>query len=117
MCLDKDILYKGNKVYSPETCVFVPERINILFVKSDKIRGEYPIGVTWRKDRGRFSSRCCDAHGTYKPLGCYDTVEGAFNAYKTFKEKVIKQVADEYKHLIPNKLYQAMYNYQVEIND
>lgn len=117
MCLDKDILSKGNKVYSPQTCVFVPNNINVLFVKRDNDRGKYPIGVTWRKDRGKFSSRCNDAHGTYKPLGCYDTIEDAFNAYKTFKEKIIKQVADEYKHLIPQRLYEAMYNYEIEIND
>ena len=36
MHLDKDILYKGNKVYSRETCIFVPQRINNLFVKSNK---------------------------------------------------------------------------------
>ena len=41
ICLDKDILVKGNKVYSPETCVFVPNRINCLFTKTDKNRGKY----------------------------------------------------------------------------
>ena len=45
MCLDKDILIKGNKIYSPETCCFVPEKINTLFVKSDKSRGNNPIGT------------------------------------------------------------------------
>lgn len=45
MCLDKDILCKGNKIYSPETCIFVPNRINVLFVKSDGSRGDLPIGV------------------------------------------------------------------------
>ena len=46
MCLDKDILCKGNKVYSRETCIFVPERINLLFTKCDNRRGDSPIGVT-----------------------------------------------------------------------
>lgn len=36
MCLDKDILNKGNKIYSPDTCIFVPETINKLFIKNDK---------------------------------------------------------------------------------
>ena len=31
--LDKDILVKGNKIYSPETCCFVPQDVNILFTK------------------------------------------------------------------------------------
>jgi hypothetical protein len=45
MALDKDILYKGNKIYSPDTCVFVPQEINALFVKNDANRGDLPIGV------------------------------------------------------------------------
>ena len=45
MCLDKDILVKHNKIYSPETCIFVPHKINTLFTKSDNSRGENPIGI------------------------------------------------------------------------
>ena len=40
MCLDKDIFCKGNKLYSRCTCIFVPQRINLLFTKSDKSRGK-----------------------------------------------------------------------------
>ena len=46
MCLDKDILYKHNKVYSPKTCIFVPQTINSLFVKRDNNRGESVIGTS-----------------------------------------------------------------------
>lgn len=46
-----------------------------------------------------------------------DQVEEAFLTYKRFKENYIKQVADEYKNLIPDKVYQALYNYKVEITD
>ena len=121
MHLDKDILCKGNKIYSPENCIFVPERINILFVKSDASRGKYPIGVCWRKSRNKFMSQCNilnkENNRKHIYLGTYNTIEEAFLAYKTFKEKYIKEVADEYKDLIPQKLYDALYKYEVEIND
>ena len=50
-------------------------------------------------------------------IGNYHTEEEAFCAYKKFKEEYIKCVANEYKDLIPNKLYKAMMEYEVEIND
>lgn len=50
-------------------------------------------------------------------LGCYNTQEKAFEVYKQFKENYIKEVADYYKDQIPQKLYDAMYKYEVDIND
>lgn len=114
MALDKDILHKGNKVYSPENCVFVPNSINVLFTKCDKARGKYPIGVIkrWNKYVARVNKGNERIH-----LGLYDTPEEAFLAYKHAKEQYIKEVAEEYKDKIPNKLYEAMMNYEVEITD
>lgn len=122
MCLDKDILVKGNKIYSPDTCIFVPERINILFVKCNNDRGEYPIGVSYHKRDKKFRARCSVYDNKTNKneniyLGYYNTPEQAFGSYKEFKEKYIKEVADYYKEQIPKKLYQAMYNYEVNIND
>lgn len=116
MTLDKDILYKGNKIYSPKTCIYVPQRINNLFVKSDKVRGEYPIGVSWSKKECEFIAKCRVLNKDYT-LGRYATSDEAFQSYKKFKEKVIKNVADEYKEFIPIKLYNAMYEYEIKIND
>lgn len=117
MCLDKDILVKGNKIYSPSTCIFVPKRINSLFIKSDKARGEYPIGVYYYKQTNRFKAQCNNGYKNRINLGYYNTLEEAFNSYKTYKENLIKEVANKYKELIPTKLYQAMINYEIEIND
>ena len=50
-------------------------------------------------------------------IGLYDNEYEAFLSYKRFKEKYIKQIANEYKDIIPQKLYDAMYRYEVEIND
>lgn len=122
MCLDKDILYKGNKIYSPENCVLVPNRINLLFVKCDKTRGEYPIGVSYYKRNNNLSVMCRvykNNKSKRKFLGYFPLNKPfqAFHVYKVFKESYIKQVADEYKDLIPNKLYEALYKYEIEIND
>ena len=56
MCLDKDILFKNNTIYSPKTCVFTPKRINNLFTKRQNDRGDYYIGVTYHKKTGKFES-------------------------------------------------------------
>ena len=122
IALDKDILHKGNKIYSPENCVFVPHNINLLFTKHDKARGKYPIGVYYNKRDKKFRAQCSvydfeENKTKRKHLGLYDTKEQAFEVYKEFKEKNIKEVADYYKGRIPDKLYDALYNYEVEIDD
>lgn len=118
MCLDKDILVKGNKMYSPDTCVFVPQEINLLFTKCDAARGELPIGVRIKTNRrtNKFEAQC-KVHGKKKHIGYYSSPEEASAAYKEFKEELIKSIADEYKDYIPDKLYDAMYNYEVSIFD
>lgn len=118
MCLDKDILIKGNKIYSPETCMIVPERINILFIKRDNDRGKYPIGVNPCR-RDNYLVVHCKTLEKIEHLGYFPLNKPfqAFTCYKNFKENYIKQIADEYKDLIPIELYDALYRYEVEIND
>ena len=116
MEIDKDILFKNNKIYSPETCIFLPHCINSIFCKSDAKRGEYPIGVSYHKKIGKFQSYCT-INNKRVYLGYYNTAEDAFMEYKLFKEKYIKEIADQYKKYIPKKLYKALYDYNVEITD
>ena len=120
MHLDKDILCKGNKIYSRDTCIFVPQRINSLFVKRDNDRGDCPIGVTPNL-LGNYVVQCSDRYGKQIYLGIYSTKEEAFSVYKNYKEKLIKDVIDSYEGKIPephySKLRDAMYNYKVEIDD
>ena len=116
--LDKDILIKGNKIYSPETCCLVPQTVNNLFVKSNAARGKYPIGVSYYKSISKYACQCHDS-GENVYLGVYNNPEEAFNVYKQFKEKVIKRIAkEEYnKGNIIKQCYDAMMNYEVEITD
>ena len=112
--LDKDILIKGNKIYSSDTCIFVPRAINSLIIKSDKMRGNYPIGVTYKNNK--YIARC-NVNGNRIFLGTYKTLEEAFKTYKQYKENLIKEIANKYKNQIPDKLYRALLNYEVEIID
>lgn len=121
--LDKDILKKGNKEYSPSTCVLVDNRINLLFTKTNSKRGDFPIGVYYKKNLGKFVAQCSiitDKGKRQQHLGVFPTPHQAFLKYKGFKEDYIKQVAESYKlkHLnFPQELYLAMYQYIVEISD
>lgn len=116
--VDKDILIKGNKTYSSETCCLVPQNVNSLFVKNDMRRGELPVGVC---RRGKSFEASCNNPilGKYIYLGLYKTPEKAFQAYKQYKEALVKQVAEiEYsKGNITKRCYDAMMDYKVKITD
>jgi len=113
--LDKDILIRGNKIYSPSTCVFVPQNINNLLTKSFNRRGLLPIGVITQNNQ--YGASCRDGSGVRIHLGLHDTPEKAFKAYKDYKEKLMKDIAVKYRGLIPENIYDALIKYKVEITD
>lgn len=112
--LDKDILIKDNKIYSPATCTFVPHEINTIFTKSNNSRGKYPIGVC--KIGNKFRA-CFTINRKTINLGTFNTPKEAFYEYKLKKEKQIKELAEKWKPFIKPKVYTSLINYQVEIDD
>lgn len=117
--LDKDVIVKGNKTYGPEFCALIPKQINNLFEKRLAKRGLYPIGV-YRSDQctnNPFVARCKDFTGRTQHLGCFSSAIEAFTAYKTFKENVIKEKANQFKSVLDPRVYDAMMKYEVEITD
>lgn len=116
--VDKDILHKGNKVYSPENCCLVPENVNNMFVKRDNDRGDLPIGVCKVEDY--FVVQCHNPFTNKQEfLGCRNNIDDAFHLYKTHKENLIKQIAKiEYsKDTITKECYEAMLKYEVALDD
>ena len=115
--LDKDLLIKGNKVYSESTCVFLPQEINSLLTKRTSLRGNHLIGVSWSKRNKAFIALVNKNKGKQEHLGFFKTELEAFNAYKTAKESFIKEQANKWKSQIDERAYEALMNYQVEIDD
>lgn len=110
--IDKDILVKGNKVYSSYYCCFVPVEINNLFIGNKSRRGSCPIGVFYDIKNNKFTA-------TYagKNLGRFNNPEEAFLRYKEFKENRIEEFANKFKYKITLECYNALLNYKVEITD
>lgn len=103
--LDKDIKFPGNSIYSPDTCLLVPQRINMLFLNKPNKRG-LPNGI----------SKCENGYSAKyngKKLGVYRTLEEAYLKYASAKKKEIVKIANEYQEIIPDEVYQALLDYKV----
>lgn len=118
--LDKDILVKHNKIYSPDNCVLVDDRINCLFTFRNRERGNCPLGVRYNNKTDKYIAQCNSFEGKRTFLGAFSTSKDAFQCYKQYKEHVIKSVADDYKlrySNFPDRLYEAMYKYSIDYDD
>lgn len=91
--LDKDILVDGNKIYSPETCRFIPRSLNSLFTDHGNARGEWPIGVCYNCQKKKFIAYL-NINGKLKNLGYYSTPEEAHQVYLVAKKSYCRCVAD-----------------------
>jgi hypothetical protein len=92
--LDKDLLISGNKVYSPDACVFVGKQINLFLVDSGASRGKYKIGVCWHKGAGKFVTRCSNPF-TKKDnhLGLFTSEQEAHEAWIAKKLEYARDLA------------------------
>ena len=113
--LDKDIISKGNKIYTPDVCVFVPNEVNCLFNTQKRSRGDLPIGVT-TTGSGKYRVQWQE-NGMQQYSKIFECHINAFNFYKENKERVIKQVASKWKGLIDDRVHFSMMSYEVEIDD
>lgn len=93
--LDKDLLVKGNKVYSPDTCVFVDKMTNMFTTDSGASRGEWPLGVTYHKGTGRLQAQCKNPFTKKNDyLGNFTWPSHAHLAWKRRKHELACQLAE-----------------------
>lgn len=91
--LDKDLLIRGNKVYGPESCVFVSGLVNKFMTDRALDRGLYPLGVSDVQGSKKFRARCSRLGSGSDYLGVFNTPEEAHAAYKKHKAKLAVELA------------------------
>jgi hypothetical protein len=113
--LDKDIIVRNNHCYCPEMCSLIPQKINKLIVNRQYDRGNCPIGVFVKN--GRYTASCNGIDSKNKHLGSFDDEISAFNSYRAYKLSVITQVANEYKNVLDERIYNALISWKINIDD
>ena len=115
--LDKDIKIKGNKIYSPNTCILIPKRLNSIILNRHNDRGNNCIGVHYNNKINKYIASCNTLNSKNSYLGVYKTELEAFDAYKKAKENEIRKVLGLYKEYLPHEVYEAVLNYKIDLND
>lgn len=110
--LDKDILVPGNKLYSPQTCCFVPSHINTAVTQEKHTNTSGYAGVGQTSREGYSASITLCSQRVY--LGNFDNIEHAALLYKNVKETYIKTLAEVYKDSLTEETYAALINWRVK---
>lgn len=122
--LDKDILVKGNKVYSPETCVFLPEEVNKALNTKTRCRGYggLPVGLSYNGSKSNYNCITVAYVCKNKQFGIRiyispEEIEYGFSVYKRAREDYIHYLAELYKNQLDPRAYKALSEYEVSIDD
>lgn len=111
--LDKDLLVPNNKVYSPDTCCFVPREINNLLISCSAVRGIYPQGVNIHKPTGKYRAQI-RIDGKNHHLGYFDCPNEAHKVYKVAKERNVKYMALKWANRIESNVFDALMKWTLD---
>lgn len=98
MDLDKDLKIKGNKLYSKETCIFIPHDVNAFLTQERKNKGSLPTGIDVHKKSGKLRVRCGNGRKQIH-IGLYNTEKEAKNAYLEAKSNFADQLSYKYPEI------------------
>lgn len=110
--LDKDILIRGNTVYGSDTCTLVSHFTNTVF---ETTRG-IDTNIAYNNTTGKYDVTM-SILGKRKDVGSFDSEGEARQGFIDYKQDYIRNVAKKCEGKVPNKTYEAMLKWKVEIED
>jgi len=116
IALDKDLLGDGD-LYSPDTCIFIPRKLNNFLGKCKKTNKSGYTGVSKHTD-GKFQANVRDVKtGKVKYLGLFYDKEDAYRAIlKEHKVQInkMKSICRERWKIKNPKVYEALNNFKLD---
>ncbi|UYL86247.1 hypothetical protein [Acinetobacter phage vB_AbaM_CP14] len=111
-CLDKDLLSVDGKLYSKDTCCFIPNEINKALIDNVRIRGDYPRGVSLNP-RDKVIVVRASFKGKERILARGVSPEDGFKIYCEFKHECFNKLADEYEGIVSERVVRALREYRI----
>lgn len=106
--LDKDIKYKGNKIYSPYACILVPQSINEVFHRSREKQVDCDLPETIRRTKSGYK-----VWFRGESLGVYGSVGECLEKYNKAKKQYVKElIENRYDDLMPDDVKETILNWQ-----
>lgn len=102
--LDKDLLSENNKVYSPETCIFIPPELNGFLANNTSANTSGATGVHFEKSTGKFMARITDVVSKERLyLGVFNTIKEAENVYNNARKGQAQVWKNRMYGVLPSK--------------
>lgn len=109
-CLDKDFLHRGNKIYSKENCVFIPNKINTFLTQKQIRNKNTPVGVSFKKSVNKYVATI-NINGNQKHLGYFDNIHDCRMAYVIARNDYAREIAKEYRGKVDQRIIDILENY------
>lgn len=117
--LDKDLLVKGNKIYGPETCAYIPKWLNQSLSSQQTKRGAWPMGVSYRQPKSPMHNELNKPYLVYIKIDSENVYAGSFSDpfeahahWQLLKAEQIERIIlkymlePSYQQHVANALYQ-----------
>lgn len=97
--LDKDLKVIGNKIYSENTCLFIPHNINTFITQRCNALSPNLIGTSYRVNYKKYIARCGNpVTGKRENLGYFNTELEAHLAWRKRKSEIAHELAMQQKN-------------------
>ena len=115
--IDKDALQPliQNKVYSPNTCILIPSKLNVALLGIDIFSDRYSKGYHWDKYRNKWQVKLKQYNKTVH-LGRFENEIDGFLAYRDAKIKYINELLDNEKLLSEDVKYSILRFVEMNMN-